>query len=488
MDEDPEHEQRIDQNILNEADELFAESNATEDQDENQAVDPDMKKAEKLKAENYDLWQENEKLNEENQQLRNELTKLQEKHDKLASLSRDRLNDIRTDYTRIENENQKLNSDIEKLSVDYDAAKILVDEYQKQDDNYKKSMNDMRAMCDALTKNVNDLKDKNISILGELELVREKHVGSKQDYDKIVRENNSLKDDLINVLNDKDLSDKEILRLKAKMTELVTAKKLTDEKCEHLNTRCSNLQLDIKKFEATEQMSNERLQLLKKEHDVKDSENKLKVQNVFAKFKELQMQNKNVLEQFKQQSKQCESLNDQNKQLLAQIETYRLDNEQLAQQLAQLNMKQKRLALELDSVRSFEVLNKSEDALKMNDTLINLTEQLSQLRRNHSHVLTENHRIKEMLIEKDSVLSTLGYERHQLHDRLIKNENTIAQMEHLLSGVQKHNRTPLSLQQAGMNTFTPLGRASYNENYSNPSNSRNTPLVKNKNTFVLPDI
>jgi hypothetical protein len=443
-------------------------------------------KAETTKPENYDLWHDNERLNEENQQLRNELAKLQDKHDKLVNLSRDRLNQIRTDYIRLENDNQSLKTEMEKVLTEYDNAKKTIEEHSKQEENNKSNINSMSAMCDALTRNVNDLNAKNMSVLSELESFREKHTMSRQENEKITRENNSLKDDLINVLNDKDLCDKEIIRLKAKLTELSTAKKLIEEKCDHLTTRCSNLQLDIKKLEATEQMSNERYQLLKKENEVKDSESKLKVQNVFAKFKELQIQNKNILEQFKQQSKQCDVLNEQNKQLLGQIEAYRIDNDQLSQQLTQLNLKQKRLALELDSVRSFEVLNKSEDALKMNDTLISLTEQLSNLRRNHSHVLTENHRIKEMLIEKDSVLSTLGYERHQLHDRLIKNENTIAQMEHLLSGVQKHNRTPLSLQQGTMNSFTPMGRNSFTDNYNQSPNTRNTP--KTKNSFVLPDI
>lgn len=50
----------------------------------------------------------------------------------------------------------------------------------------------------------------------------------------------------------------------------------------------------------------------------------------------------------------------------------------------------------------------------------------------HSSVLNENQRIKEMLIEKDSTLASLGYERHQLQDRLIKNQHTISQLERML--------------------------------------------------------
>ena len=46
----------------------------------------------------------------------------------------------------------------------------------------------------------------------------------------------------------------------------------------------------------------------------------------------------------------------------------------------------------------------------------------------HSNVLNENQRIKEMLIEKDSTLANLGYERHQLQDRLI-NDTGAARVE-----------------------------------------------------------
>lgn len=55
----------------------------------------------------------------------------------------------------------------------------------------------------------------------------------------------------------------------------------------------------------------------------------------------------------------------------------------------------------------------------------------------HSNVLNENQRIKEMLIEKDSTLANLGYERHQLQDRLIKNQHTIGQLERMLKDNSK---------------------------------------------------
>jgi hypothetical protein len=75
---------------------------------------------------------------------------------------------------------------------------------------------------------------------------------------------------------------------------------------------------------------------------------------------------------------------------------------------------------------------KNEEAMKMQDALMGLTDQLTQLRKMHANTLAENQRIKELLIEKDSVLTNLGYERHQLQDKMIKNEHTIRQMERML--------------------------------------------------------
>ena len=75
---------------------------------------------------------------------------------------------------------------------------------------------------------------------------------------------------------------------------------------------------------------------------------------------------------------------------------------------------------------------KNEEAMKMQDALMGLTDQLTQLRKMHANTLAENQRIKELLIEKDSVLTNLGYERHQLQDKMVKNEHTIRQMERML--------------------------------------------------------
>jgi hypothetical protein len=59
----------------------------------------------------------------------------------------------------------------------------------------------------------------------------------------------------------------------------------------------------------------------------------------------------------------------------------------------------------------------------------------------HTNTLNENQRIKEMLIEKDSVLSNLGYERHQLQDRMIKNQHTITQLERMLKALDAYRET-----------------------------------------------
>ena len=102
--------------------------------------------------------------------------------------------------------------------------------------------------------------------------------------------------------------------------------------------------------------------------------------------------------------------------------------------MVSVNTKQKRLALELEKLKSVDAFMKNEEAMKMQDALMGLTDQLTQLRKMHANTLAENQRIKELLIEKDSVLTNLGYERHQLQDKMVKNEHTIRQMERMLDG------------------------------------------------------
>jgi len=122
---------------------------------------------------------------------------------------------------------------------------------------------------------------------------------------------------------------------------------------------------------------------------------------------------------------------------------YRKENDLLAKQLVSVNTKQKRLALELEKLKSVDAFMKNEEAMKMQDALMGLTDQLTQLRKMHANTLAENQRIKELLIEKDSVLTNLGYERHQLQDKMIKNEHTIRQMERMLDGNGGSKRSPL---------------------------------------------
>lgn len=139
---------------------------------------------------------------------------------------------------------------------------------------------------------------------------------------------------------------------------------------------------------------------------------------------------------------------------------YRKENDLLAKQLVSVNNKQKRLALELEKLKSVDAFMKNEEAMKMQDALMGLTDQLNHLRKMHANTLAENQRIKELLIEKDSVLTSLGYERHQLQDKMIKNEHTIRQMERLIDGsptftkpVPSHNHVPRQLD-TKTNTFT----------------------------------
>jgi hypothetical protein len=118
-----------------------------------------------------------------------------------------------------------------------------------------------------------------------------------------------------------------------------------------------------------------------------------------------------------------------------------------------VNTKQKRLALELEKSKSVDAFMKNEEAMKMQDALMGLTDQLTQLRKMHANTLAENQRIKELLIEKDSVLTNLGYERHQLQDKMVKNEHTIRQMERMLDSGGGAKRSPLETGQ-GTNAYS----------------------------------
>jgi hypothetical protein len=244
---------------------------------------------------------------------------------------------------------------------------------------------------------------------------------------------------------------------------VTAAKTSADDKVEFLGNKMNQSQIDLRKSEANAAMLHERFTLLKADKDALENDSRSKIQQMLVKLKDFQSQNKSFLEQLKAQSKQTENLNEENKQLLTYINGYRSENDLLAKQLASVNTKQKRLALELEQFKTNDQVQRNEDALKMNESLMGLTAELNNLRKMHTNVLNENQRIKEMLIEKDSVLSNLGYERHQLQDKMIKNQHTITQLERMLKDT---NKPYINDQIYGM---TPTGSA-------------------NQKTLVLPDI
>jgi len=281
------------------------------------------------------------------------------------------------------------------------------------------------------------LKGQNAGLISEVELLREKYYVAKQNLEKAMREGGLMKDDLTKTLYARDAMEKDLSRLTAKLNEVTAGKKSADDKVEFLNNKINTSSVDLRKSEANAAMLHERFTMLKSEKDALELDSRNKIQQMLLKLKELQGQNKTFLEQLKSQSKQCDNLNEENKQLLTYINGYRSENDLLAKQLASVNAKQKRLALELEKFRTNDQFQRNEEALKMNETLMGVTNELNNLRKMHSTVLNENQRIKEMLIEKDSVLSNLGYERHQLQDKMIKNQHTITQLERMLKDTQK---------------------------------------------------
>ena len=130
-----------------------------------------------------------------------------------------------------------------------------------------------------------------------------------------------------------------------------------------------------------------------------------------------------------------------------------------------MNTKQKRLALELEKLKSVDAFMKNEEAMKMQDALMGLTDQLNQLRKMHANTLAENQRIKELLIEKDSVLTNLGYERHQLQDRMVKNEHTIRQMERMIDS------SGTGPKRSSFDTSKPTGSANNGYSFENVMDS-----------------
>ncbi|CAF1095123.1 unnamed protein product [Rotaria sordida] len=400
-------------------------------------------KAVQLKAENYDLWFQNERLTEENGVLGTELGKLQDKHDKLMYLARNRLGEIRSKYQKLEQDNHTLKTEFDRLIREYETTKRLIEDYRRMEERFKVADREMRLMIDTLTHNNEDLKVQNQTLINELELLKEKYYIAKQNLEKSMHDATLFKEELTKAVYARDSLEKESARLNGKVNELSAGKKSTEEKLELLTGRTHNLEVDLRRSEANAAMLLERFTLVRNERDALDADSKNKLTILIQKLKDFQIQNKSAMEQLHTQSKQCDHLNGENKQLLEYVNGYRKENDLLAKQLVSVNTKQKRLALELESLKSADAFMKNEEAMKMQDALVGLTDQLTQLRKMHAHTLSENQRIKELLIEKDSVLTSLGYERHQLQDKMIKNEHTIRQMERMLDGSVVAKRSPL---------------------------------------------
>jgi chromosome segregation ATPase len=403
----------------------------------NMAGKPPVSKAIQLKAENYDLWFQNERLTEEHQHLTNEHNKLTDKHEKLMYLARNRLGEIKNKYTNLEQDNVALRNELDKLIREYENSKKLIEEYRKLEEKFKVTDHDMRVMIDQLTRNNEELKGQNQGLISEVELLREKYFVAKQNLEKAMREGGLMKEDLNKHMFAKESLEKELSRVNSKLTEHSAGRKAAEDKVEFLNNKINSHSVDLRKSEANAAMLHERFTLLKAEKDALELDSRNKIQQMLIKLKDLQTQNKTFLEQLKVQSKQCENLNEENKQLLTYINGYRTENDLLAKQLASVNAKQKRLALELEKMKTTDQTQRNEEAIKMNEAVMGLTNELNNLRKMHTNTLNENQRIKEMLIEKDSVLSNLGYERHQLQDRMIKNQHTITQLERMLKDTQK---------------------------------------------------
>lgn len=399
-------------------------------------------KAVQLKAENYDLWFQNEHLTEENGNLHGELSKLQDKHDKLMYLARNRLGEIKNKYIHLEQDNLALRNELDKLIREYENSKKLIEEYRKLEEKFKIADHDMRLMIDGLTRNNEEIKGQNQGLISEVELLREKYFVCKQNLEKAMQDGAAMKEELNKSLYGRETMEKDFVRISSKLAENTGARKQAEDKVEFLKNKGDQATVDLKKSEANAAMLHERFTMLKAERDALETDSRTKIQQMLGKLKELQTQNKTFIEQLKVQTKQSDNLNEENKQLLTYINGYRSENDLLAKQLASVNAKQKRLALELEKLKTDDQFQRNEEAMKMNDQVMGLTTELNNLRKMHANTLNENQRIKEILIEKDSTLSNLGYERHQLQDRMIKNQHTITQLERMLKDSQKADANP----------------------------------------------
>ena len=105
----------------------------------------------------------------------------------------------------------------------------------------------MRLMIDTLTRNNEDLKGHNQTLINELELLKEKYFISKQNLEKSLRDATLLKDELTKATYARDSLEKETVRLNGKVNELAASKKSTEEKLELLTARANNLQVDLRR-------------------------------------------------------------------------------------------------------------------------------------------------------------------------------------------------------------------------------------------------
>ncbi|CAF0737986.1 unnamed protein product [Adineta steineri] len=385
-----------------------------------------------LKAENFELFNTNEKLTEENGTLGTGLNKLQNKHDKLMYLARNRLSEVRTKYQKLEQDNQYLREQLERLRKADESSKKSAEDYLSTEERYKTTERELRTMVEKLKRDNDDLKTK--YSINELQTIKENYITTKQALENAKRDMFNMQDEIQKAQFDRDAHQREVANMNEKFNDMATLKRRSDQKLEVLTEQVEKLQTGLKRSEGNCQLLHERLTTVKKERDTIDTETRGKITILSQSVKDLTTQNKTLMEQFRAQSKQCEHLDSENKQLLEYVNGYRKENDILAKQIVTANSKQKQLVLEIEKFKSADASVKNEEALRMQNALMSLTDQLTQLRKLHANTLAENRQIKELLIEKDSSLTSLGYERHQLQDKVVKNEHTLRQMERKLAG------------------------------------------------------
>ena len=105
----------------------------------------------------------------------------------------------------------------------------------------------MRLMIETLTRNNEDLKGQNQSLINELELLKEKYYIAKQNLEKSIRDATGLKEELTKTVFARDSLEKDHVRLNSKLNELSMSKKTTDEKLELFTGRANNLQVDLRR-------------------------------------------------------------------------------------------------------------------------------------------------------------------------------------------------------------------------------------------------